>query len=55
MFMTINCKKCGNRYCTVCEKACPECGEIDVVDKKTMSFREKMRRKDVDYITQHKK
>lgn len=41
--MTISCKKCGEYYCPVCKNKCPKCGEIDIVDKKTMENREKMR------------
>lgn len=44
-FMSIDCKKCKNHYCPVCESVCPECGELDVSDDKTMNTRNQMRLK----------
>ena len=42
-FMSINCKKCKEHYCPVCNQKCPMCGELNVVDEKTMANREQMR------------
>lgn len=41
--MAIDCKKCGKGYCPVCKDACPECGETDTADEKTMRERVQMR------------
>lgn len=42
-FMSINCKKCSEYYCPVCDKLCPKCGELDVANDKTMATRSTMR------------
>lgn len=41
--MAIDCKKCKTGYCPVCKEQCPECGEADVADAKTMQTRKQMR------------
>jgi hypothetical protein len=42
-FQSINCKKCNHHYCPVCKDKCPNCGEIDVADEKTMLIRKQMK------------
>mgnify|MGYP001594646071 CR=1 FL=1 len=42
-FQAINCKKCDNHYCPVCERTCTKCGEYDIADDNTMVIRSNMR------------
>ena len=49
--MAIDCKKCGYGYCPVCKDKCPECGEIDIANEKTMQTRKQMK----EHIDKNKK
>lgn len=42
-FMAIDCEKCGYSYCPICKDKCPQCGEIDITDEKTMQTRKQMK------------
>ena len=42
-FYTIDCQKCGIAYCPVCKDKCPDCGEVDIADEKTMRDRRQMK------------
>ena len=41
--MSIDCKKCGTEYCPVCKDKCPNCGEVDTADDKTIETRRQMK------------
>lgn len=48
--MSIECKKCKENYCTVCDSVCPKCKEVDVADDKTMKLRKKLQEYNKKYL-----
>lgn len=51
MFMIIDCKKCKTDYCTGCHEICPNCGEKDITDAKSMAYRKRV----FEYTKKYKK